>query len=333
MADVKPILAELFDQGLVTEDGMVVDLVYEDAPSTSLSTPDPPAPASQIVPSVGGDQGTVNNDDKVKSERGIEALASNAPTEFGVANASGKFFYSCRQAIAGYQATLRSRVGQFFAEAGPGLAALRSVKIARNRVEASAFDLFEWIKPDENCLSDIFADLLDPLVGTHGQGTVFLEELLRMAGVPWVEGLDQAEAWREDETWLIDKSLRRIDISVHFPHLKFGIGIENKPWASDQVDQVADYVRHMELPFGKHFLFFYWSGHGGAPTSLTQEKRQSLERQGRLHVWSYQRELRKWLETSRQACQVKKVDWFLTDLLNYLGRTFVEVSRPSQEEP
>jgi hypothetical protein len=242
------------------------------------------------------------------------------------------FFSSCREALAGHQKQVRSAVATFFASVGPVLAAHQAAQLARDRTEASAFNVFQWIKPDENRLSDIFAHLLDA-EGEHGQGALFLEELLLIAGVSGVEGLDQAQAWLEEGTWLIDNPLRRIDITVDFPpQLQFGIGIENKPWASDQIDQVADYVKHMERRYPKGFLFFYWSGDGRPPPSLTHEQRENLERQNRLRVWSYQREVREWLEKSRRGCQAAKVSWFLTDLLGYLGKNFVDKSSRFEEE-
>src|SRR5262249_25319412 len=153
-------------------------------------------------------------------------------------------------------------------------------------------------------------------------GTCFLAQLLRMVGLESLKSMEQARAWREDQTWLIDNQIRRIDITVDFPHLGFGIGIENKPWASDQTDQVADYVKPMRLRYGTRFLFMYWSGHGGMPTSIDRIERETLERENKLRVWSYRRELRQWLQTSRDACQAPKVCWFLDDLLNYLTQNF-----------
>jgi hypothetical protein len=240
------------------------------------------------------------------------------------------FFSSCRRAIAAHHKSLRFDVARVFKETGTRLAAHRSAQRAQDQVEASAFNVFQWLKPDENFLSDIFAELLDT-EGAHGQGPLFLAELLQISGVPLIEGLEQARARREEGTLLIDNPLRRIDISVLFPRLQFGIGIENKPWASDEVDQVADYVRQMRQRYGERFLFLYWSGHGEMPTSLQPEEREFLERQNRLRVWSYQREVREWLQASRQACRAWKVNWFLDDLLDYLARTFVGAPRPSEE--
>jgi hypothetical protein len=240
------------------------------------------------------------------------------------------FFASCRRSLAEHHQNLRSRVTRFFGELGPFLAAHRAAQRARDRVEASAFNFFDLVKPDENSLSEIFADLLDPQIGIHGQGTLFLEELLRVAGVRLPEGLEEAQAWVEEETWLIGNPARRIDMMVTFP--RFGIAIENKPWASDQVDQVADYVEHMRRLYGERFLFFYWSGHGGGPSSISPKERARLERAGQLQVWSYQREVRKWLEASRRACQAPKVNCFLKDLLSYLARTFVGVPGSAEDE-
>jgi hypothetical protein len=246
-------------------------------------------------------------------------------------DAVADLFSSCRWAIAGHHQNLRSRVTMFHAEVAPSLTRHRTAQREIDRIAASAFTIFEWIRPDENRLSDIFAELLDA-EGTHGQGPLFLGELLRIAGVPLIEGLDQARAWREDETWLIDNPLRRIDISVVFPRLQFGIGIENKPWASDQPDQVADYVKHLRLRYGERFLFLYWSGQGKMPSSLKREERESLECRNQLRVWSYRRELRRWLETSRQACRAAKVRWFLDDLLGFLAANFVDKPDHAKEE-
>jgi hypothetical protein len=237
------------------------------------------------------------------------------------------FFSCCRRAIVAHHANVRARVGGFFTEVGPSLAKHAQDRRAKDRVQASAFTVFEWLKPDENRLSDIFAELLDA-EGIHGQGALFLEELLGIAGVPLVDGLDGAKAWREDETWLIDNPLRRIDISVDLP--RFGIGIENKPWASDQPDQVADYVKHLRLRYGERFLFLYLSGQGSKPSSLDREEQDGLERRNQLRVWSYQRELREWLEGCRRTCQAWKVRWFLTDLLEYLAHAFV--GKPGRSE-
>ena len=44
---------------------------------------------------------------------------------------------------------------------------------------ASAFNVFDFITPDENILSDIIAEIIFP-EGDHGQGAVFLKNLLNI---------------------------------------------------------------------------------------------------------------------------------------------------------
>ena len=48
----------------------------------------------------------------------------------------------------------------------------------RDKRLATGFNVFDLIEPDENKLSDILADLLDPK-GSHGQGDLFLRLLLQ----------------------------------------------------------------------------------------------------------------------------------------------------------
>jgi PD-(D/E)XK nuclease superfamily len=59
---------------------------------------------------------------------------------------------------------------------------------------------------------------------------------------------------REDATRYIIASQRRIDITIDFGNA--GIGIENKPWAGEQPDQLRDYAAHLAK---KYREIFCWS--------------------------------------------------------------------------
>jgi hypothetical protein len=50
-----------------------------------------------------------------------------------------------------------------------------------DRKQATGFNVFDFIDPDENKLSDVLAWLLDPK-GSHGQGDVFLPQLFEHLG-------------------------------------------------------------------------------------------------------------------------------------------------------
>ncbi len=110
-----------------------------------------------------------------------------------------------------------------------------------DRYLGSRFNLLEVLYPDENRLSSLLASLLEPR-GGHGQGSKFLESFI---------GLLPARV-REQNTMLnlttaavnleaVITNDRRIDIVISFGK-EFAIGIENKPWALDQKNQLEDYA-------------------------------------------------------------------------------------------
>src|SRR5205823_11569879 len=107
-----------------------------------------------------------------------------------------------------------------------------------DRRSATAFNVFKLIEPDENRLSDIIADLLEPN-GTHGQGELFLRLLCEQLGPRCTIKLSKSPTvQREAPTFGILKFRRRIDILVDTDDL---IAIENKVNSPEQADQVKDY--------------------------------------------------------------------------------------------
>jgi len=97
---------------------------------------------------------------------------------------------------------------------------------------ASSFNVFDYIDPNENGLSDIIAELLNPN-GSHGQGDIFLKGFLEI--IVEQKGYSTQNA----------NLYRRIDITIEFDSGKSAIGIENKPWAGEQEDQIKDYKEHL----------------------------------------------------------------------------------------
>lgn len=55
---------------------------------------------------------------------------------------------------------------------------LEKTRTHTDRLLATRFNVFEYIQPNENRLSDLIADLLDPK-GKHGQGQVLLREFVK----------------------------------------------------------------------------------------------------------------------------------------------------------
>ena len=100
---------------------------------------------------------------------------------------------------------------------------------------ATDFSAFEIFSPNENTLSRVIAELFDP-TGSHGQGLLFLNGMLKAINVPPVNRREAVRSRREVRT----REGRRIDIVIETP--RYVIGIENKPWAAQQHKQLQDYI-------------------------------------------------------------------------------------------
>lgn len=184
---------------------------------------------------------------------------------------------------------------------------------------ADRFNVFDYIRPDENVLSDIVADLLDPK-GTHGQEDTFLRWLFKIVHLPFPCDREPVVVYREELTRYISNPLRRIDILLDFG--SFGVGIENKPWAQEQVDQVKDYLDNLSRRYGDQFLLLYFSGDGSAPTSVPVARLVRLEVSNQFRVLAYPLDVTNWLDGCREHCRAEKVRWFLSDLSRYVQGHF-----------
>jgi len=129
-------------------------------------------------------------------------------------------------------------LSKFISEFSISLPRLDALREGIDLYGATRFSPFTIFDPDENTLSRVVAELLDPL-GSHGQGLLFLNALLAAIDLPRLNRLDPVRVRREAMT----RARRRIDIVVETS--RYVIGIENKPWAVQQKDQLRDY--HAEL--------------------------------------------------------------------------------------
>lgn len=195
---------------------------------------------------------------------------------------------------------------------------------------ASDFNVFEYIQPNENRLSDIIADLLNP-DGKHGQGDLFLNEFLRMIDASRQYEAQKVNVKREDPTRYIMNPFRRIDIIIDFDSGDFGIGVENKPWAGEQQDQIRNYKEHLEKKY-KSFILVYLSGDGSEPQSIGKDEREALKQNGRLKVLTYFDDVKNWLESCYKECKAEKVRWFLTDFIEYIGGNFKQSLEGGEED-
>ncbi len=204
----------------------------------------------------------------------------------------------------------------------------REVKKKLNVHLAGDFSVFDYIQPNENALSRIIADLLDP-EGAHGQDATFLKLFLAMLRngddkneIPSDEKCDfqNVDIVCEALTTSISNRLRRIDIRISLGQ-GFGIGIENKPWAEEQKDQLADYWEELRKKYGGNFLLCYLCPGGAKPKTLLPAEQDILEKGGQLEQFKilyYSEHFCGWLEQCIKETQADKVRWFLKDFLAYI---------------
>jgi len=215
----------------------------------------------------------------------------------------------------------RQAVATFFATATSVITEAEILERKVNLVRANQFNVFSLIKPDENKLSDILADLLNSR-GRHGQGDRFLRlllEQLEMGGGNVATEAVQVE--REAPTQGIQRFRRRIDILVQNGVI---VAIENKIDSLEQHDQVKDYLDYLRVlssEWKTPAALIYLTPKGRCPESLTREERLAFQEKGRLHCWSYSKHLQQWLESCRGACKANKVWYFLADFSSYIEST------------
>lgn len=130
----------------------------------------------------------------------------------------------------------------------------------------------------------------------------------------------------------------RLDILVEIGFGKpFAIGIENKPWAGDQIKQVERYCDYLEKNFPGQWWFGYLSGSGGPPPdhSICAKMRKDLEDKGQFQTIPFARShhadeyssIEDWLALSVKECIAERVRWFLRDMQGYVRAKFADLER------
>ena len=174
--------------------------------------------------------------------------------------------------------------------------------------------MFKFARPDENAISDLIADLLNP-EGDHGQGSVFLREFLRLIGHP---GAAESGAVRvrcqDPANWIPGGGIMDITLEIE----DVGIGIENKPFAAEQQDQLLRYCSHLSKKYRGQFCMVFLGGKTPEPQSIGASERRRLEAEGRFKVLTYQNEIKGWLQFCEVHSKAPKVRLFLGDLRNFL---------------
>lgn len=186
------------------------------------------------------------------------------------------------------------------------------------------FNIFHFIEPDENKISDIMVTLLNPY-GSHGQGDIYLKLFLeQLSNLPASFKIEQILSKYSDiEREVYTKHGRRIDILISFKNY-FVIAIENKPnkpWTKDQEGQIKDYICHIG---NDPFFFIYLPPFGEEPNenSISKGKREKLTLDHQFEIISYHIHIRQWIEKCWEKTKSERVRFFLQDFKDWVNENF-----------
>lgn len=141
-----------------------------------------------------------------------------------------------------------------------------------NKKDAIEFNVFRYITADENGLSRIIADLLN-VNDVHGQQALFLSSFLELIGRGSWDATSCRFVQCEQQTDALGTK-RRIDIVVQGE--RWTLGIENKPSAADQPNQVLDYLHELRKRRSilNETLLIYLTPEGSRPSLISIDEYQ-----------------------------------------------------------
>ena len=184
----------------------------------------------------------------------------------------------------------------------------------KDQMNSNEFSVFQYIDFHEVLMSTIFKDLLNPR-GKHGQGSLFLDEFLSLLEIENPVLTERFSIITEALTSHLDSN-RRIDILLNWSN-KFAIGIENKPYAIDQENQLSDYSKQLSKEFNDNYVLVFISNRPPDESSIEKDMLQSLIEQNK-YVHIDFNDIIKWLETSKGKVESQKIIYYIEDLIGQI---------------
>jgi hypothetical protein len=212
-------------------------------------------------------------------------------------------------------------------ELARSLAGWREHKRLNGRIAAPDFSILRFCDTNELGLSAIIAWMLDPQED-HDQGSDFLEAFIDLFGVavPDKDCLSRARVTVEAATDLIKAARRRMDIEVNCD--AFILGIENKPFAGFQPQQIADYCAHLAAKSKDNFALVILKGW---PGKTPADQLRFLDERQCAVIDSDYRQLQLWIRQCREICQAPAVRQFLEHFDLFIDEEIV-IGMASKEE-
>lgn len=208
---------------------------------------------------------------------------------------------------------------------------IRAAKKANALVQESHAPLFrtiDFMKIDENKLSEIFAFLISPKE-THGQGTKYLKKFLERvyrshANFPRVFlcGESRIIVNSQEKT----TGLRSADIVAYID--EFMMLFENKPWASDGDDQIWHYAQHIEA---RNAVIIYISDDDPSENSISKKELEKLKNNNKFFRIGFP-EISSWITSCIEDTEPEKVRSFLFEVKEFIDWNFMNIEKNSNPE-
>ncbi|MFZ7295348.1 PD-(D/E)XK nuclease family protein [Avibacterium avium] len=198
---------------------------------------------------------------------------------------------------------MTSTILKSLAEIHKALAFFQRENAKKELYDASSFSPFQFIRNDENGLSEIIAFLLDPSQN-HGQQELFLNSLLKYLKLPEYLSYNNVSVTCEKATF----NNRRHDIFIEgFLHneRQWIVSIENKlRYAADQNSQLEDYWKDINSYRPKFSCLVYLSPFKQLPSekSINTDSWKELIQNNQAKVIGAE-DLIKWLEQTPIVAQ------------------------------
>ena len=246
---------------------------------------------------------------------------------------------------------LKQDTQRFFGGSKQGLAVLGPVVAELDRHLARRFSVFNldrfhppgsasYFHLDENRMSDVLADLLQPN-SVHGQGDLFLSALLGHLRDDEVTHAAMKRILPADPTWpdtivtrealtthSIRASNKRMDIviSMTMGGESVAIAIENKPKAEDEPAQLDVYADHLQRKYDGRYLLLYLTPYGNPPghESLSPDRQRDLVEKGRFACVKLDQWSKGWMLEAESQVKAAYVQRFVADFRQAVVRKYMD---------
>lgn len=230
------------------------------------------------------------------------------------------FFQGLKENYVVSQKNYNDNLSRFFSELSSRNRVFVDLKKQADLFLSSEFSFFRYMSLDENAMSDYIGLILDPS-GAHGQGDLFLNIFIDYLQQKGLEGVPRLQYSIKREYW----ANGRIDIFLHCSDT--ALIIENKPYATDQKDQLQRYFNHICTTYQNVFMIYLSRADEPSTYSISKDLYEKLRNSNKFRAIKLYDFSAKYLRTCYEKCESQKFRYFLYDLMEAMTSTF-----KSQEE-